>query len=113
MTNQTYTPGGDITSDDKLWALLSYLIAPLVPIIVLLMEDKKSRPFIKYHAVQALALSLVVYIGSAILSFVFIGICTGLAGAVYLIYLAIKSYQGEYVVIPVVTDFCRKQGWIA
>jgi uncharacterized protein len=113
MTNQTFVPGGEVTSDDKLWSLLSYLIAPIVPIIVLLMEDKKSRPFIKYHAMQALVLSLVIYIGSAILSFVFVGICTGLAGAVYLIYLAVKSYQGEYVVIPVVTDFCKKQGWIA
>jgi uncharacterized protein len=112
MANQTVSSGGDITSDDKLWSLLSYLIAPLVPIIVLLMEDKKSRPFIKYHAVQALALSLVVYIGSAILSFIFVGICTGILGAIYLIYLAIKAYQGEYVVIPVVTDFCKKQNWI-
>lgn len=112
MTDQVVMPGGEVTSDDKLWALLSYLIAPIVPIIVLLMEDKKARPFIKFHAMQALVLSVVVYVVSAVLSFVFIGICTGLAGAIYLIYLAVKSYQGEWTVIPVVTDFCKKQGWL-
>lgn len=111
MANQTYS-GGEISSDDKLWALLSYLIGIIVPAIVLLMEDKKSRPFIKYHAVQALALQLVVFIGSFILSFVIIGACTGVLGFIYMIYLAIKAYQGEYVVIPVITDFCKKQGWI-
>ena len=35
--------GMEITSDDKLWALLAYIFSPLVPIIILLMEDKKSR----------------------------------------------------------------------
>lgn len=46
-------PTQEITSDDKLWALLSYILTPLVPIIVLLLEDKKNRPFIKVHAMQA------------------------------------------------------------
>ena len=46
----------EITDDDKLWALLSWLFWPIA-IIVLLLEDKKQRPFIKYHAIQALALA--------------------------------------------------------
>ena len=33
----------DVTSDDKLWGALSYVFAPIVGIIVLLMEDKKAR----------------------------------------------------------------------
>ncbi|MEW6094359.1 MAG: hypothetical protein AB1531_10390, partial [Chloroflexota bacterium] len=57
MTEQPMTP--DITQDDKLWALLSYIFSPLSPLIVLLMEEKKSRPFIKFHAVQALILGLI------------------------------------------------------
>jgi uncharacterized protein len=48
----------DVTDDDKLWALLSWIFAPIVPIIVLLLEDKKTRPFIKYNAIQALILSV-------------------------------------------------------
>ena len=33
----------EITSDDKLWALLAYILSPLVPIIILVMEDKKNQ----------------------------------------------------------------------
>jgi len=47
MTEQPISP--DINSDDKLWAALGYPIA-LIALVVLFMEDKKSRPFIKYHA---------------------------------------------------------------
>ncbi len=41
----------------------------------------------------------------------FVAPCVNLALVVYLIYLAIKGYQGEYVTIPVVTDFVKNQGW--
>ncbi len=102
----------DVTDDDKLWALLSWILAPIVPIIVLLLEDKKSRPFIKYNAIQALALTLVGYVVSSVLSAVLIGCFTGIALFIYVIYLAIQSYQGKWVTVPVVTDFCKGQGWI-
>ena len=102
----------EITDDDKLWALLSWIFAPLVPIIVLLLEDKKARPFIKYNAMQALVLSVVGYVVSSVLSFIVIGCFIGIAVLVYMIYLAIQSYQGNWVTIPVVTDFCKNQGWI-
>ena len=51
------TPMGDeaITDDDKLWSLLSYIFSPLVGIIVLLLEDKKDRPFVKYNAVVSVS----------------------------------------------------------
>lgn len=105
-------PQMDITDDDKLWALLSWLLAPLVPIIVLLLEDKKNRPFIKYNAMQALVLSVVGYMLSAVLSAVIIGCFIGIAVLVYQIYLAIQSYKGEWVTVPGLTDFCKGQGWI-
>ena len=51
MTEEiAFQPDESVTSDDKLWALLSYILSPIVPIILLLMEDKKNRPFIKYHS---------------------------------------------------------------
>ena len=105
-------PQGNLTDDDKLWALLSWIFAPIVPIIVLLLEDKKARPFIKYNAVQALVLSVVGYVISSILSFVVIGCFIGLAVLIYIIYLAIQAYQGKWVTVPVITDFCKSQGWI-
>ena len=102
----------ELTDDDKLWALLSWIFSPFVPIIVLLLEDKKQRAFIKYNAIQALALSVIGYVISAVLSAVVIGCFTGLALLVYIIYLAIQSYQGKWVTVPVLTDFCVNQGWI-
>lgn len=103
----------DVTDDDKLWALLSWIFAPIVPIIVLLLEDKKVRPFIKYNAIQALVVSIVGYVVSSVLSFIIIGCFVGIAVLVYVIYLAVQSYQGKWVTIPVVTDFCKGQGWIS
>ena len=103
----------DVTDDDKLWALLSWILAPIVPIVVLLLEDQKVRPFIKYNAVQALVVSIVGYIVSSVLSFIIICCFVGVAVLVYIIYLAIQSYQGNWVTIPVVTDFCKGQGWIS
>lgn len=65
------------TDDDKLWALLAYVLTPIVPIIILFMEDKKDRPFIKAHNAQALAWGLVNMIGGTILSSILF-FCVGL-----------------------------------
>ena len=56
MSEQPVNP--DLTSDDKLWAMLAYILTPIVPIIVMLMEDKKNRPFIKAHNAQALVIGV-------------------------------------------------------
>lgn len=106
MTQQTIN--SELTSDDKLWSLLSWLFWP-VAVIVLFMEDKKSRPFIKYNAVNSLALSAIAW-GSSIIG---IGLCLGPLAFIYSIVLGIQSYQGKLVTLPVLTDFVRKQGWIA
>ncbi|MCJ7706357.1 MAG: hypothetical protein MUO38_01945 [Anaerolineales bacterium] len=103
--------GMEITSDDKLWALLAYIFSPLVPIIILLMEDKKSRPFIRAHNMQALILGVINVVIAMVIGWLLVPLCLNLLIAVYLIYLAIKAYQGELVNIPVITDFCKKQGW--
>jgi len=66
MTDQI--PTTDVTSDDKLWALLAYIFSPLVPVIVMLMEDKKNRPFLKAHNAQALVLGIVGWIVNIVLS---------------------------------------------
>jgi uncharacterized membrane protein len=103
----------DVTSDDKLWAALGYPIV-LVAIIVLFMEDKKARPFIKFHAVQSIAANVVFFVVASILAVVtlgFGGICAPLLWLVFL-YWAYKSYQGEMFEIPVVTNFIKGQGWV-
>jgi uncharacterized protein len=112
MTEEKYIDP-NITSDDKTLALLSYLFTPLVPIILFLLDDKKDRPFLKAHYPQALVWGLVIYVSSLILSFIFVGLCIGAFGFVMSIIWGIKAYNGEYVEIPLITDFVKNQGWAA
>jgi uncharacterized membrane protein len=95
--------GIEVTQDDKLWALLSYIFCPLIGIIALLIEDKKNRPFVKYNAVVSIILGIL----GVILSWA----CIGVLVWFYAIYLGIKSYQGEWVEVPVISDLVRNQGW--
>jgi uncharacterized membrane protein len=100
------TQSVDITQDDKLWSLLSWLFWP-VALIMLLMDDKKTRPFIKYNAVLSLAYAVPMYVIGTIT----VG-CLLLVMGIYAIVLAVKAYQGEWVTVPFLSDFCKKQGWI-
>jgi len=93
----------EVTSDDKLWALLAYIFSPLVPIILMLMEDKKNRPFIKANNAQALILGII-----SVLTY---GICIGFLVFLYQLYLGFQAYQGKTVEVPVITNFVKNQGW--
>ena len=107
----------NITSDDKTWALLSYLFGIIFPIIILLMEDKKDRPFLKAHYPQALAYWIVMVIISAIVSLLtfFIagtgGICVGILALIPAIIWGIKAYNVAYLIFSNDIDFIKKQGW--
>ena len=99
------------TSDDRLFALLDYVFAPIIPLIVLLMEDKKNRPFIRAHNAQALVMGVVNAILVIVIGWTLIGLCVPLLIWFVMVYWGFKAYQGENVVIPVITDFVKKQGW--
>ncbi len=101
----------DVTSDDKLWALLTYIFTPLVPIIILLMEDKKNRPFIKAHNAQALVVGVVNAVISIVIGWTVIGLCVPALIWLACIYWGIQAYGGKEVNIPVVTNFVKNQGW--
>ena len=103
MSEQPMNP--EITSDDKLWALLGYLFT-IIAIIVLLMEEKKARPFIKFHAVQAIAATVAITIIAAV--------TLGCGGILFLamIWWAIEAYNGKMVEIPFITNFIKNQGWV-
>jgi uncharacterized membrane protein len=94
----------EITSDDKLWAMLSYLI-PIIAVVVLFMEDKKARPYIKFSAVQSIVATVVLTIISTI--------TLGCGSILFLVLLwwAYQAYQGQDVKIPMISDFIRNQGW--
>ena len=125
----------EASADDRLIALLSYatqVVIPLVmPVIVLLSESSKKRPFQRYHAVQSLALALLfgliaitVGIGSMIAWAVpLIGWLVGILmmclmpigwamAVVALLYYGYQAYQGKRFAIPGLTSFLRDQGWL-
>ncbi len=110
MTQQPIS--ADITSDDKLWAALGYPIF-IIALIMLFIEGKKDRPFIKYHAVQALALNVVLWVVVIILSFIPVVGCITPIVWLLMLWPAVLAYQGKYFEVPVVTKFLRDQHWIS
>ncbi len=107
----------DVTSDDRLWAALAYVFSPLSPIIIMLMQDKKERPFIRAHYVQAFAYGAaltVIWMLGTVLTLGFLGLCLTpfmFIAWIVALYWAYKAYQGEMVNIPVISDFVKGQGW--
>ena len=102
MSQESINP--EISSDDKLWAMLGYLI-PLIALVALLMEEKKNRPYVKFNAVQSLVATVVLSILSTV--------TCGFGAVLFLVMLwwAYQAYQGQDVRIPMISDFIRKQGW--
>lgn len=98
----------DVSDDDKLWALLAYVLTPLIPIIIMLMADKKERPFLKAHNAQALIWGIILVAVSLLTSFLcgIPGLLLWLVGC----YWGYQAYQGQLVEIPVLTDLVKKQG---
>ncbi|MCS7350848.1 MAG: DUF4870 domain-containing protein [Anaerolineae bacterium] len=115
LTNIRKAPAEEAGDQDRLMALLAYIIGIIVPLIILL-TDMKNRPFQKYHAVQALiadvALILLVFVLGLIPIIGCITPLLSLAALVLFIYWGIQAYQGNYFEIPMVTAFARQQGWL-
>ncbi|HBY94063.1 MAG: DUF4870 domain-containing protein [Ardenticatenaceae bacterium] len=105
-------PEGEISNDDRTWALLTYVLSPIVPIIVMIMEEKKNRPFLKAHNAQALVLGIIQVVLWMIAPF---GLCIPALAAIAVfilqVYYGVQAYNGKYVTIPWVTDFVKQQGW--
>lgn len=99
----------ETTSDDKLWATLAWLpfspLYPLVAILLLLMDEKKNRPFIRYNAV----LSLATGVALLVLSIPTFGLAT--LGYLVFFYWAYQAAQGEIVQVPFLSDWIKEQGW--
>lgn len=105
------TGSSSVTSDDKLFAALAYLFTPLAPIIILLLEDKKNRPFIKQHNMQALVWGVVAFVLSFLMGLTIILACVFWLVYIPQVYWAYQAYQGKSVNIPVITDLVKNQGW--
>ena len=75
-------------------------------------EDMKNRPFQKYHAIQSLAINVIIIILSIVLGWTVVLACVPLLLWLVTFYWAYQAYQGQYFEIPVVTNFLKGQGWI-
>lgn len=95
----------DIPQDERIIAALSYAFSPLAPLLLLLLEDQKEKPFIRAHLNQALILGLI---------YMFLTLITlGCAAILWvgLLYFAFRAYQGEEFEIPIISELIKKQGW--
>lgn len=120
----------EANNDDKLLAALAYasqLIIPvLVPVILLISETSKKRPFQRYHAVQALAAGLAIWalqLGLGTLSGIAAASLIGLLCLCFILpamivlwllplYWGILAYGGKRFRIPGLTQFLHDQGWL-
>jgi uncharacterized membrane protein len=78
------------------------------------MDEKKERPFIKYHAVQSLVFNIALWIIIFFFSVVTLGIGAICAPIIWLVSLwpAYDSYQGNLTELPVISNFIKNQGWV-
>jgi uncharacterized membrane protein len=122
----------EITDNDRLMGLLSYVVWLIVPLIVLLTEAGRTRAFQRFHAIQSLGVLVAAVIFDVVISvcgclatLVLAAITAGLGSLlavclmpIYLapwavsIYYGVRAYQGQYVEIPYLTSFMTQQGWL-
>ena len=120
------------TNDDRVMAALVYasqLINPIgliLPIIILVSETSKQRPFQRYHAIQSLGVSavigllemgLTVLASAAGLSVIgLLCLCFIFPAMIMLwllpLYYAIVAYNGKRFKIPGLTQFLQDQRWL-
>lgn len=98
--------------EENVAGLLCYLAGFITGIIFLFIE--KENQFIRFHAMQSIALSVVMIVISIVLSFIpvigwIVALFLPLAYLVLWIFMMWKAYQGEMYKLPVLGDFSEKQ----
>jgi uncharacterized Tic20 family protein len=120
---QGYGPRG--ASDDRTWALLSYILAlvasVIAPLVIYLVKMNESR-FVRFHAAQALNMGITAFIEAVAIFIlaIFLAVIThgfgvllaalafvalAIAHLVYLIIAAVKSNQGQLFRVPTIICF--------
>ena len=116
------------TENDRLLAALSYvsqiIIPAAMPIVLLLTPDTRDKSFIRHHAMHSLALlaaAVLYYVAAGMVLVVVswilpplacLGGLTLLVPAAAALYGGYKAFRGEFLDIPWVTDFLKRNGWV-
>ena len=107
--SENVNPTPEVTSDDRLWAALSWLpvspLYPLLAVLMLLMDEKKHRPFIRYNAVLSLAT------GAALIPLSIITLGFAALGYLLFFWWAYQAYKGVTVKLPFLSDLVQNQRW--
>jgi len=109
-------PAGEITENDKILAALSYPI-PIVGVVILVVDEMRKRPFQKYHALQAIAVNILLWAVIGILRAV-LGLLPWILDDVLgplplllwlvTLYWGYLAYKGQYLEIPWLTGFLKE-----
>lgn len=119
---------GHTSSDDRLWATLSYALAVFFPFaapLIIFLVKRQSR-FVAFHALQALFIELgIVVVGFAVtviatilgffgplallsLPLIFLAWAVGVAGWIYKIVAAIRCSSGDWYRVPFVAPYAER-----
>ena len=114
----TTTTSSGTGIDPKLSALLSWLFTPITSIIFMILEDTKNDEFALFNAKESLYYGIAQFVlafGTILVPIPVIGWLIGcvaglgnLAMTVGRIIIAIKAYNGEKVVLPIIGDLASK-----
>jgi len=97
-----------ITQEDRLYGALCLATVGVLGVLALSQEARRSRPFIRYHAVHSVALGIPLIL----VGLTGPGICLTLPAWLVLLFLALRTYRGATLTVPVLTDFLKNQGWV-
>jgi uncharacterized membrane protein len=110
------TQSTEITDNDRLMAALAYLLWFLGSAIILLSASMKDRTYLRYHAIQALGLSValtiatfILFIGGVVLCLCWVLMLMPLGVTLYYTYM---GYQGAYFKIPIISNLMMSEGWL-
>lgn len=118
----------DQTKEERLWAMLAYLVSFSVigPLVIYFFQRPYSR-FVAFHALQSLFVQLAVVAGVLVLGglgFAMVNSpvsCLGLlvlmitllgvptAGALFVVWAAIRAGLGDWYEVPVLGPMARRQ----
>jgi uncharacterized membrane protein len=93
------------SENSKILAGIGYIVG-IVVLVALLIDPYKDEPFVRFHAIQALALWVIV----VVLGWIpFVGWLLWLVVVVFAIVAAINAFQGKYYEVPVLGGLLK--GW--